>query len=235
MITKPDIVRMLQSFQYLPNSPIKDDTKRLATMADTYYEALKDLPLEMLKAAASAYLATGQFFPTPGNVRERAVDIALLSMGVPTAGEAWGQVMNGKGILHSVRCPAGETLRLAVDGKIGREYWLALENYSAHVDNCVDCYDDRSDGWHPTVKAAFDSMGGDRGVFTDNMSADRARFMDQYRAFVEREVLRFSMPANVRGYIEETKQQLATGQVRELADKMSNPRLMHPGTGERLE
>lgn len=228
MIAKSDILRTLKLFEYLPNSPVKDNPERLTALVDSYFQALKDLPIDMLNAAASAYLATGQFFPTPGNLRERAVDIALLSMGIPTPGEAWGQVNGGKGILHSVRCPIGEGLRRGVDGLIGNEYWAALARYDQHVYTCDDCYDDRADGWHPTVKAAFEAMGGDHGVFTDNLSADRARFSDGYRAFVEREVLRFSMPADVRSYIASNQARLTDGPVKQLTAKLST-------RGERLE
>lgn len=222
MATKLEIAQLLQLFENLPNNPAKDaDADKVAQLVATYHATLHDLPLDMLKAAALGYLATGKFFPTPGDLRTKSVEIALLAMGVPTPGEAWGQIMT-EGTVHAVRCDRARALAAGIETKTGGDYWAAVSDYSSHVDECPNCYDDTSRGWHQAVKATFDAMGGHSAIFTDNPAADRARFMDGYRTYVEREVLRLQLPAEVRGYIESSRTagKLLQDQVKQLADGM---------------
>lgn len=219
MIIKNDIAKILQRFATLPNAP---EQSKITNVINSFFEVCQDLPLEMLEAAASAYLATGRFFPSPSDFRQKAIEISLLAMNVPSASEAWAQVINASPIIHTVRCDKGNELRLNIDGKSGNQYWAALAEYSSHTDNCPNCYDAHEKNWHPAVKSAFEAMGGDNGVFTDNRTADRARFLDGYQTFVEREVLRLSMPQDVRAYIEEKQMSLPQAQVKQLAERLSN-------------
>ena len=222
MTTRSEITELLLRFENLANSPIRGAMpEKVAAVIETFYDTLQDLPIEMVQAAGSAYLASGKFFPAPADFRHKAVEIALLTMGVPTPAEAWGMLLNGSSIIETVRCDTGITLFHAVEGKAGAEYWAALGTYSRHTDECDGCYQENRRNTHPAVQKAFDEMGGDRAVFTDNRSADRARFQEGYQQFVEREVLRLTMPADVRGYIKERQSSLPTEQVKQLAERLS--------------
>lgn len=228
------ITKILLKFQYLPNSPVKDMTdKQIDSLVMSYYEALSDLPQDLIEAAASAYKATGRFFPAPGDLRNKAVDIALLAMDVPTEGEAWGMI-NQEAFFKQVRCPEGWELYESVGTQTGNAYWAAIARSKKHDDSCAICQGKVIHNWHPAVKSAFDALGGARAIFTDSPAADRARFTDNYRRFIEKEVLRLSMPTDTHGYIENQQaklKQIEAG-VGQVVMQLTNPKT---GEKERLE
>jgi len=234
MLDRKFILQTLLRFQYLPNSALKDlSEKQFDSLVDSYFFVLKDLPRQMVEAAASAYLATGRFFPAPGDLRNKAVDIALLAMDVPTEGEAWG-IINQEPLLTSVRCLHGIELQQEAEHETGNAYWAAVAAYGKHVEECPMCRDEKGFNWPASVKSAFDALGGTRAIFTDNPAADRARFTDNYRRYIEKEVLRLSMPEDVRKYIETEKtnvKEIEAG-VSQVVMQLTNP---NTGEKERLE
>src|SRR5690349_9083007 len=92
-MNKPETLAILDLIKRLPNSPIVDKESGEETLT-LYHAVLGDLPADMAKAATIQYLSEGNpFFPTPGVLRDKAMDLQLLAAGLPTAGEAWGMVL----------------------------------------------------------------------------------------------------------------------------------------------
>jgi hypothetical protein len=66
----------------------KKDTARI------YAELLADIPDDLLIAGAKAYATSGKFFPSVAELREAAFDLQARARGIPSAAEAWGEVMH---------------------------------------------------------------------------------------------------------------------------------------------
>jgi len=188
--------------QYLPNSPITD--RNVEKVIDTFEMILSDLPAETVEAATRQYLSTGIFFPTPGHIREIAMDLQMLAIGVPTPTEAWGMVMTGLKAVESVFCTDGASLR---DTYISNQTPENLSQYSRHVDSCHICL---LGGFqevyaHPAVTETVRLLGGRDIILTDNATSDRARFVDAYREVVARERMKTAMLPEVKQYVDTTK------------------------------
>jgi hypothetical protein len=184
--------------QYLPNSPIND--MNVEQVIDTFMIVLEDLPAETILAAARQYLSTETFFPTPGKLRELAMDLQMLSMGVPTPGEAWGMVLTARRYVGSKWCAVGVELR---DQAISTRSAYPKEYYE-HMDSCDFCTasggfkDVYSNG---VVEATVRLLGGRDVILTDNPVADRARFIEAYREVVARERTKAAMLPDVQEYV----------------------------------
>jgi hypothetical protein len=57
-----------------------------------YLTILRDIPLELLEKAALDLGSRATFFPSAAELRQAAFDLQDGANGVPSAGEAWGQV-----------------------------------------------------------------------------------------------------------------------------------------------
>jgi len=57
-----------------------------------YYDVLNDIPIDLLQNAARQCLATLKWFPKPSEIREQALDLVMIALGVPTANDAWAEV-----------------------------------------------------------------------------------------------------------------------------------------------
>jgi hypothetical protein len=177
----------------------------LGESIDAYHSVLADLEPETLEAAVTHYVSSATFFPTPGDIRKSALELKLLSLGVPTASEAWAQVQKATRYRDSTFCKEGIELAEAIDQTEG--YWSSIDAYSNHVESCELCipggpteeYD------HPTVKEAVVLMGGLSRVLTGNETSDRARFQKGYNEIIERETVLYGMPSPVRAYLKKQK------------------------------
>jgi hypothetical protein len=65
-----------------------------ATLA-AYVKVLGDLPAELIQAAAQDIGSRSTFFPAAAELRAAAFQLVEKSSGLPTAYEAWGEVMKG--------------------------------------------------------------------------------------------------------------------------------------------
>lgn len=204
MATRAQIARAILLMQFLPNSPVND--RNVETVVDTFELVLSDLPVEDVDAAARQYLSVGTFFPTPGVLRETAMDLQLLAIGVPTSTEAWGMVRSGLKLIESVFCEAGALLR---DGYLSQQTTGNLVLYSQHVDACSICtlgggY--REQYAHPVVAETVRLLGGRDVILTENVVADRARFVEAYREVVARERMKTAMLPEVSKFVADKKQ-----------------------------
>ncbi len=60
-----------------------------------YYEVLGDLPLDLLRAVVLQVISEpGQFMPTAGDLRTRAIELIEQARGIPDPEVAWGEVMD---------------------------------------------------------------------------------------------------------------------------------------------
>lgn len=67
--------------------------ERNAETTILYYQYLKDLPADALKAAADTLITTNTFFPSISEWRQAALDITCAKNNVPTAIEAWEEAV----------------------------------------------------------------------------------------------------------------------------------------------
>jgi hypothetical protein len=229
MATKQEVFATVNLFKRLPNSPITADPNSLTETVDLFHAVLEDLPAEMVKAATVQYLSEGNpFFPTPGTLREKAMDLQLLAMGIPTPAEAWGMVLNGLEMSHARFCEEGARLRDACNN--AADYMGALIASKRHDKDCSICdYGGfREDYKHPAVTETVRLLGGRDVILTDNPTADRARFIDAYREIVAKEKMKMGMTPTVARFVEDKRQALDTGeqkyidsQIKTLTEKVS--------------
>lgn len=218
MTTKKDIALILKDLQHLPNSPIHD--MNIDRIVEQYHVDLGDLPGDVLTAAAIHYRTSpNPFFPTSGQLREKATDLMLLSMGVPTAAEAWAQVLTAIRLVDSVHCESGYELWKATDGKANGEYWAAIFAYRQHLDTCQECAQGgfREVYSHPVVANVVKRLGGRDQILTDNLTADRAQFIRAYTEIVAQETKKAALPEPVK----EAVASIAGQQMKALAEGMT--------------
>lgn len=219
MTTHNEITTLLERLAYLPNSPIHDGN--VEAVVESFVTVLDEFPLEMLSAAVDYYLATGTFFPTPGQLREKVVELWVMAADIPTAGEAWGYVLDARRWSGAIWCSEGARLRDAVGGT-GAEYWDGIAALDEHTSSCSGCKGpgDVHDYRHPAVSETVRRLGGLGNIFTGNLPADRSRFIEAYRDVVAQETRQLSMPQQVRSFVEEQRAQLVSGQVGLLAARL---------------
>jgi hypothetical protein len=210
MATRDEIIEILNMLKRLPGSPITgatvDDVKRsINDVLPLFLAVLEDLPVEMVRTATVQYCSEGNpFFPMPGVIRDKAMELQLLALGIPTPAEAWGMVLNARQYIPGTFCEAGAALRRDVEGN-PPDYWQALNDYGDHMNACTVC--DKG-GFqdvygHAAVEETVKLLGGRDVVLTENEVADRARFIEAYREIVKRERTKYSMIPRVRQFIEE--------------------------------
>ena len=157
-----------------------------------YYELLKDLPLDLLRAATmKCCVESGRkFAPSVGEIRGAASELNKQVQGIPSTLEAWNETCKAN-------TPSGyQTMR---NGE-----WVTPEPYE----------------WsHPLVERTARLLGWP-GHFPnfDNESTDRAHFFKMYDAQVNRFMEKGIEIPDVTGYIEKNK---TTTDVKQLSERMS--------------
>jgi len=227
MANKTEVTAILALMSSLPNCPLSGNRERDAFAVETYFIVLKDFSPEHLKAAAAQYLGTGTFFPTPGNLREAAVDLVLSAKGIPTAAEAWANVQDAYKYVEPSFCEAGWNLRNeALNAQRfhnGEMYNLAIGFIWEHEETCSAC---KPGGFrdvynHPIVAEAVRRLGGRDALLTDNTAADRARFIEAYKEIVARERKEVARIPEVTAYIEDRRAALETGEQGEIMKQLA--------------
>lgn len=178
MSTQNDVLQVVNLIgQAYPNfSPTRETV-------GVYYELLKDLPVDLLKAAALQCCAEAgrKFAPSVGELRGAAVALQVKAQGIPSTLEAWNET-----------CTA--------------HYRKVDENNLFFRDGQVYTTDPDAHQWsHPMVEKVARLLGWPDFPDPENESTDRAHFFRQYDA----ELLRYTsneieLP-EVRRYIEDTK------------------------------
>jgi len=146
-----------------------------------YYEVLKDLPADLLHAAAMQSITeTGRAFaPSVGELRGAVADILRQSQEIPSTLEAWDEVCNA---------PKSGEYKRATDEKD--------ENGNTYID--VIPFE-----WsHPLVKQTAERFGWPKFPDVDNLSVDRAHFIKQYDLALNDHLKQGVQLPEVKGYIE---------------------------------
>jgi hypothetical protein len=134
-----------------------------AEVMNIYVEHLRDMNYETFKLAVDRHIETSTWMPTIAQIREAAMTNFIKRAGVPSPGEAWGEV--SKNLKNDRQVNAGT---------------LTSVNY-------IDDHE-----WsHPIVRKAAEQIGwqdlywayreGGAGAMVSN----RARYMDTYRELLE--------------------------------------------------
>ncbi len=126
---------------------------------DLYGRYLEDLDPDSFDAAIDRHIQTSEWMPKVSQIREAAMENFMRKAGVPSPAEAWGEV----------------SLNLRQDTE---------ENFGTLTS--VNRINDHQ--WsHPLVKQAAEQIGWlDLWLTKDNnITANRARFMDAYRDLVK--------------------------------------------------
>lgn len=81
----------------------KIDADKLADTINAYHATLRDIPGDLLRSAALHHVTRSQWFPKVSELRDAA--LSLVTMGRPTAEEAWGKVKAAIRAYGSYRVP----------------------------------------------------------------------------------------------------------------------------------
>lgn len=199
MANKQSITQALLQLKHLPNCPITDDN--VSQIVEQYTSDMIDIPDEVVGAAVIYYRTNpNPFFPTSGQLRDKAIELLLMAMNVPTASHAWAQLLSAVRFLDSEMCPECERLFRAVDGLTGGDYWDAIHAYQKHTGTCEvysrggfkEVYD------HPIVEEIVFEMGGRDRLLEGDIGVCRSLFLKGYTEIVTRKIKRASLPVPVR-------------------------------------
>ncbi|MCH8877794.1 MAG: hypothetical protein IIA89_13390 [Chloroflexi bacterium] len=166
-----------------PLTSVFPNWKGTPETVSVYVRILADLPPELLEMAIVQLLSQDrEFMPTPGTIRETALQLEDYASGRLSAPEAWGEAMR---LIRGVG--------------------------SARLD--------QEGSGDDTLDQAMRAVGGWRAVgYSDNPTADRARFIEAYSTIDRREREERRMLPAVREHIAQ------------LADSMSVKALSLPVT-----
>lgn len=211
MATRKEIFTIVNKIKFLPNSPVTE--KNVGDVVEMFFVILKDIPYQALESAALQYLSEEKpYFPMPGALRTKVLDLQLLALQIPTAAEAWGMVLNGTGMVPAEFCEVGAALRDACND--AEHYGQAIDAAKKHDRECEICNNGGSDevrnygGFreayeHPVVTETVRLLGGRDAILTDNRVADRARFIEAFNEVLARERMKIGMMPEVREYVRE--------------------------------
>lgn len=225
MATRDQIKTILDLLSTLPNCPITSKETAELVMK-TYVAALSDVPNEYLQAAYLQYISgDNPFFPSnPGTLREIAFDLEMIAQGVPTAAQAWAMVLRGPSRVDARLCKTGFDLRQSCETPDVDKYWDAVWDYKKHLETCDSCSPTSKEGSYGSkvVDEVVRLMGGRDVIFTDNATADRARFLQSYNELVARERDAMQMVPQVRAFVEsENRPMLVAKGVNQVAARLA--------------
>ena len=173
MADRKDITEM---FAMIVNVFLRFELKR--GTIDDYFNLLKDLPSETLKAASKECVTSSPFPPSVYELRKTAVNLHKRADNVPSAAEAWEEVLS------------------APEDGIERRVITEGGSYVIEVFNYVFT--------HPLVEKVARNMGWPKKFWTSSLMADRSRFMNAYEANLDRSSAEARSVPAVMKYIERT-------------------------------
>lgn len=169
-----------------------------AEIVRVYYLILRDLEAELVQAAALDFISGPSAFPpAPGQVREKAVNLTKRGDKLPSAAEAWQLLM---------LAPADGMVTWSEQDEAG-EWHIYNQPYQ----------------WtHPIVEKVALNMGWPDRFWTDNLAADRARFMQAYEVEESRATQEVTSLPEVQMYLAQGPgdiKQIMEGFKREAAER----------------
>lgn len=143
----------------------------VAGTAKLYARLLADIPDDLLEAAALHVIGRSKFFPAVAELRDAAFDLRKTALALPTALEAWGEVM----------------------AEVRRSGSYREPRFSSDV-----------------IRQAVVALGGWQSIcLSENVTADRARFVEVYDQLTGREDAHARLLPSVRGKVTELAAALA--------------------------
>lgn len=221
MADRDYIDSIVEKLSYLPNCPIKAE-KDIVPVSEMFFVILKDLSPALLDKAVLYYLGQSTpFFPMPGTLRQKALELQMAALEIPTGTEAWGMVLN-RGYRAAIACGEAEQIRAELSTLVGGAYLAKIKALNMHEQSCGICSPVSFEPVyaHPLVAKTVHMLGGLDAILTDNPTADRARFVDAYNEILERERSKIGMVPEVREYVnaltDERRAALDTGEEAEI-------------------
>ena len=213
MCSKKELKEILFSLQSLKSNPITPDNVR--DIIDQYHETLGDLPFDVLTIAAKSYKSKNTWFPTAGDLRMEVASLKSLAHAIPSAAEAWAEVLAPEQYIAGVFCDAGAALAESAANAAGGDYWRKNSEYDDHMKKCPICKNGRLEKVysHPAVKNTVARLGGVDAILTTKSmrAADRARFIEAYNLIVSREKEKAMMPPDVARFVQREQAAIAGG------------------------
>lgn len=193
----------------------------VAGTVDLWHELLQDMPAQQVKAAMLALISEPgrQFAPSIGEVRGKVVYLTARANGLPTAAEAWGEVMRGGG--DFIYCTTGDELRRTVahmretDDK---NYWTAWQTLYNHAATCQSCGERRGFS-HPLIEKIARALGWPEQFPGENIEADRAHFIRAFEIEAKRAADDAALPPVVTNYLRLGQQ--PAQEIKALAERMT--------------
>jgi hypothetical protein len=143
-----------------------------------YYDVLHDIPLDLLQSAARECVATLKWFPKAAEIREQALQLVMIALGIPTANDAWAEVTRRMQNSFRVR---------QVDGKVAVAITGMYEQ--APAGHLVRRSPNAEDWSTPIIQKAIDGIGGWAALQrSDNPIADRSQFIRAYERYSMRQM-----------------------------------------------
>jgi hypothetical protein len=154
------------------------DAEEWERMCGVYFDVLHDIPIELLQTASRQCLATLKWFPKPAEIREQALQLVMISLGIPNANDAWAEVTRRMQNTFSVR-RVGDRVQVTIAGM----YEEAPGGYLTQRQPTAE------DWSTPIIQKAIDGIGGWRTLrASENPIADRAQFLRAYERYSMRQM-----------------------------------------------
>jgi len=133
---------------------------RIAAMIEAYHIVLHDLPADVLERAVEHCISSHTFCPAAAELRAAAFGLSEWARRIPTAQDAWAELTRAQ----------------------GKGFWQEQEQ-GGYVPRLPTAED-----WsHPLVQQALEGIGGWAAFrMSDNVAADRARFIQAYEVYLRR-------------------------------------------------
>jgi len=137
--------------------------KPSAQTISVYCKLLADLPGDILHLAAIECATSRTFFPSVYEIRAAAVQLDRRSNAVPSAAEAWQEVLEAP--------ITGKLKSIDYENSTPGVSWVILEEEYKFS--------------HPLVEKVARNLGWPDKFFTDLMASDRARFLQAYETQID--------------------------------------------------
>lgn len=200
MATELEVTKVLAYMSvYYPAFVFRESTEYAPGTAKAYSMELKEVPYDALNAAARLLVTECKFFPSLSELRGRAFDIMLVKKNLPSAFEAWENLLSMQ---------SGEPIKHVTGEKDERGRWI-IETTERE--------------WkHPLIETAARRCGWPNFPDQDSMSYDRDTFMKAYTDECNRANEELRKPEGVKAIENEylRKQLDAPATVRRLAERM---------------
>lgn len=198
-----------------------------------YYNLLSDLPDDLFTAACKHVGGTNTFFPVPGEIRAAAARLGKLANCVPTADEAWAELVNRAHAPRQVVEICAECARLERENSrlteliktaawnrdhaqhdllLGELNQVMRQQHARRLCPACQKLTIEYQFSHPLVLEVATRLGWPDRFWSENIGVDRGRFIKTYEAILEHRTNEAVLLPVVRDYIDERRSAFDTGE-----------------------